>query len=84
MHSLTTGYLLLGFTAPTRCAHCNNESAFQIRQDYVKQAVLGIPLITSYYGIKQICPICERGTWLIGRSIFIGGKVRRQISELLV
>ena len=83
MHSLTTDYLLLGFTAPINCARCNNENPFQIRQDYVKQAVFGIPLITSYYGIKKICPICEHGEWLIGRSMFIGDKTRRQITELL-
>lgn len=83
MHSITTGYLLLGFTELARCAHCNNEIEFHVRQDYVKQAVFGFPIVTSYYGIKKICPICEHGEWLIGRSLFVGDKVKQRIADLL-
>lgn len=60
------GTILLGFTKPIKCSHCNNEKPLQIRQAYVEQRIFLIPTPTAYRDIYLVCSVCEHKDTLVG------------------
>lgn len=79
-----SGSSMLGFTEEMKCSNCNNATLFQIRQDYVKQSLLLIPICTSNNAIFKLCPICDKKDYLIKlKPIYIGTDKKNQVIELL-
>ena len=68
------GSVLVGFTKPIKCTHCNNEKPMQIRQYYVGQKVLFVPVLKAYKNIDMVCPICENKISLIDHTPMLAGQ----------
>jgi hypothetical protein len=78
------GSKLVGFTGEIKCSHCNKVSPMQIRQDYVKQSVLFIPLGTSHQAVFMFCPTCETKNYIIKwGKLFSGQDAQNKLIELL-
>jgi flagellar motor component MotA len=78
------GSKLVGFTGEMQCSHCNNCTHMQVRQDYVKQSVLFIPIGTSHSAVFLICPTCETKTYVISfKTLFAGQNAKNKLIELL-
>jgi len=78
------GTILLGFTKPIKCSHCNNEKPLQIRQSYVKQRIFLIPTPTVHKGISLVCSVCEHKDTLVGWFPAFAGKEKiDNVVELL-
>ncbi len=71
MHTIISGNLLIGITAAQKCPYCNNLTHFKIFQEYIQQKLVGLTISRQYCGIKKLCPICEKGEWLIQRNLLI-------------
>lgn len=84
MIQLESGSFMLGFTEEMKCSNCNNATPFQIRQDYVKQRLLMIPILTSNNAIFKLCPICDKKEYLIkSKPMYAGSDKKNQVIELL-
>lgn len=84
MIQFESGSFMLGFTEEMKCSNCNNATPFQIRQDYVKQRLLLIPILTSNNAIFKLCPICDKKEYLIKlKPIYVGSDKKNQVIELL-
>jgi len=77
------GSKLVGFTGELKCEHCNKVGQMQIRQDYVKQSVLFIPMGTSHNAVFMFCPTCETKNYVIKWGLFSGQNAQNKLIELL-
>jgi hypothetical protein len=83
MQTSVLGTILLGFTSPEHCTLCGNVAVFRVYQDYHYQKIIGYTVTRQYFGVKKICPICEKGTWLIARNFFVSDKETQSVIRAL-
>lgn len=75
---------MLGFTKEMDCPHYRNKTLMQVRQNYIKQHLLIIPLPTAHKQIFLFCPVCEKKETLGGsKPIFSSQKKMDYIRDLL-
>ena len=53
------GSKLLGYSGIMTCSNCNNSVRMQIRQEYLKQSWVFIPMGTTHFYAFLFCSICE-------------------------
>jgi hypothetical protein len=54
-----TGSKMLGFAGKMQCTNCNNLVLMQVRQEYLKQSWVFIPMGTTHFYAFLFCPTCE-------------------------
>ncbi len=54
-----SGSKLLGFAGEMHCNHCKNSVLMQVRQEYLKQSWVFIPMGTTHFSAFLYCPTCE-------------------------
>jgi hypothetical protein len=54
-----SGTKLLGFAGKMQCSHCNNLVLMQVRQEFLKQSWVFIPMGTTHFYAFLFCPTCE-------------------------
>ena len=54
-----SGSKLLGFAGVMKCNHCKNSVQMQVRQEYLKQSWVFIPMGTTHFPAFLFCPTCE-------------------------
>jgi len=54
-----TGSKMLGFAGKMHCTNCNNLVLMQVRQEYLKQSWVFIPMGTTHFYAFLFCPTCE-------------------------
>ena len=83
MQTFETGTVFLGFTKNMKCQNCNNKTVHILRQAYLKQTVLFIPLTNQNKEVLMVCPVCEKSENLL-TSKFWGSKEKLSyVKELL-
>ena len=79
-----SGSKLIGFTKEMKCSHCGNNTPFQIRQAYLKQSFMLLPIGTAHYGIFKYCPICEQKEYVTRfKPMYSSNKKIQEVVELL-
>jgi alpha-glucuronidase len=77
------GSVFIAFTGVHGCKKCNNQTYFQIRQEYIKQTAMLIPLGSSYTCVYKFCPVCEAKDYIIKSKLFASKEKWSEIYTLL-